>query len=129
MLYLITTVLACLVLHEVFHYIPHVFWSSRFNYFVLSKVSLGFLIDNDFMLEKKRLVTVFLFPLILSLAFFLSPWGNYAVIFSIINLVLSILDVLLLTRLLQMEPRKRKRWADRLDEKALRTAWYRKMLS
>ncbi|MFO7792916.1 MAG: metalloprotease family protein [Candidatus Saliniplasma sp.] len=110
-------VLAILV-HEVFHYIPHIAMKTKFERFVVSIKSVGFQFSNEFLREKNKVLAVYLFPLTLSSILFIDIYAPRIFIFGVVNLLWSLMDLTTLASLLTKLPDERVDWADRKDEKA-----------
>lgn len=111
-------IVSVVVIHEMLHYIPILFSGYGFECFILSYSSVGFLIDNDFLRDDLRLHLYLLFPFTASAVFFYNPGRTVFLVFSIVNLLWSTLDIALLAKFMDMHPEERVRWADRKDEKA-----------
>ncbi len=115
--------LIAIVIHEVFHYIPHILMKTEFESFVVSFKSIGFQLNNNFMKDNRKLVAVYLLPLSLSLVLLLDFYTPRIFIFGMVNLLWSLLDITNLVSLFTKSPEKRVEWADELDRKAREKAF------
>jgi len=109
---------SAILIHEVFHYIPHIFMKTKIERFIVSTKSVGFQFSNDFLQEKNKVIAVYLLPLFLSSILVIDPYAPRIFIFGIVNLLWSITDISTLASLLTKSPIERVKWADKKDRKA-----------
>ncbi|MGM0404664.1 MAG: metalloprotease family protein [Thermoplasmatota archaeon] len=107
-----------IVIHEIFHYLPHVFMKTKFKRFIVSTKSIGFQFSNDFMRDKKKMILVNLLPLSLSSILFLDPYNPRIFILVVVNLLWSITDITTIASLVTRSPDERVVWGDTMDQKA-----------
>ena len=125
---ILLTVLLMLVFHEILHYLPLVFYKVDFEYFVLAKKNIGFIVENSYMRENKKLAASTLLPLALSLTIIIDPNDIYIFTFSFLNLIWSIMDIVTFYDIKRRDPDKRVKWADEWDEDLLDNAIFKKKL-
>ena len=117
-----------LVFHEILHYLPLVFYKVDFEYFVLAKKNIGFIVENSYMRENKKLAASTLLPLALSLTIIIDPNDIYIFTFSFLNLIWSIMDIVTFYDIKRRDLDKRVKWADEWDEDLLDNAIFKKKL-
>lgn len=125
---ILLTVLLMLVLHEILHYVPLVFYKIDFKYFVFAKKNIGFIVENSYMRENKKLAASTLLPIALSLTIIIDPNDIYIFTFAFLNLIWSIMDITTFYDILKRDPDKRVEWADEWDEKILKNAVIKKKI-
>lgn len=116
---LILSAVFMFVLHEMLHYVSLIFMSVEFKVAYISKKGFGFVVDNQYMKNNKKLGFFFLFPLILSLAFIVNPKSVGLALFSFLNLIWSLSDAVAFVHIRNKSPETRVKWADRWDEESL----------
>ncbi|MFW6038221.1 MAG: hypothetical protein ACOC89_01625 [Candidatus Saliniplasma sp.] len=109
--------LAAIIIHEIFHYIPHIVMKTEFKRFVVSIKSIGFQISNKFMKDNTKITVVYLLPLSLSAVLFIDPYAPRIFVFGVVNFLWGLIDITTLVSLLTKSPQERVDWADRLDQK------------
>ncbi|MFW6083323.1 MAG: hypothetical protein ACOC7O_01640 [Thermoplasmatota archaeon] len=85
----------------------------EFEFIYISKKGLGFVVDNKYMKNNKRLGFFFLFPLILSLAFIVNSKSVGLALFSFLNLIWSLSDAVVFVHIRNKSPETRVKLADR----------------
>lgn len=126
---LVIAVFMMFILHEVTHYLSLILLRVKFKTFIISRKSIGFIVDNHYLKDDKNVFIFFLSPISLSLSFLIDPGLNVLIFFSILNLLWSLSDILMLVRILRKPTDKRIEWADRWDEEALDKYLFKKSLT
>lgn len=116
---LILSVVFMFVLHEMLHYVSLIFMGVEFKFAYISKKGLGFVVDNQYMKNNKKLGFFFLFPLILSLVFIINSNSIGLALFSFLNLIWSLSDIGMFVKIKNKSPIIRVEWADQWDEESL----------
>ncbi|MFW6041030.1 MAG: hypothetical protein ACOC85_04265 [Thermoplasmatota archaeon] len=119
-LYILLTLVLMFIFHEVLHYVPLLIFGISFDNFIISKKSIGFIVDNSYLKDNKKLFISFLLPLSLSLVYSLDRFNLYLFVFSFTNALWSFGDLVTLGTIIKKSSDDRVGWADNWDKKALK---------
>lgn len=114
---------SAILIHEVFHYLPHIAMKTKMERFVVSIKSIGFQHSNEFLKDKNKVLIVYLFPLTLSSILLIDPYAPRIFIFGFVNLLWSSMDLTTIVSMLSKSPEDRIAWADEMDERAREKAF------
>ncbi len=124
-------VILAFFLHELTHLLTLIYYKIPFKAFVLTKwTAMGFLVDNEtYVTDNKKLLFVYLSPLIWCFMYFINPNEPFFVVFPMVNIFGSIGDFYNFFRYIIIPPEKRIEMANKSDEKLLKHIIWKKDFS
>ncbi len=120
--------LLAILLHEIFHYLGMLACKVRIRAFVLTWwTALGFIVVNeDFVTNARKLAIVYFLPLSMCPIILINPTNWFFIVFFLGNILGGVGDMYFYFRLMSLEPGKRVEWANKTDERMLRTAVWKR---
>jgi len=120
-----------LILHELTHLLVILYYKIPIKSIVLTKWSaFGFLVDNEkYINNKKILVLLHFSPLVWCSFYIVNPNEPYFFMLALFNITGGVGDMYYFFRIILLTPEKRIEWANRSDEKILKSIIWQKQLS
>ncbi|MDH7506451.1 MAG: metalloprotease family protein [Candidatus Thermoplasmatota archaeon] len=127
---LIGFVLAFL-LHELTHLLVIVYYKLKIKSIIITKwTTVGFLLDNEQYINNKKILSLLhLLPLIWCLFYLMDPSEPYLLMFPLVNLSGGVGDMYNFLKIILLSPEKRIEWANKCDEKILKSIIWKKELN
>ena len=118
------------ILHELSHLLVIVYYKIPIKSIILTKwSSFGFLVDNEkYINDKKILFLLHFLPLIWCLLYIINTNESYLLMFPLVNIFGGLGDIYFYFRIISLEPEKRIEWANKSDEKILKSIIWKKEL-
>lgn len=119
------------ILHELTHLIVILYYKIPIKSIVLTKWSaFGFLVDNEkYINNKKILILLHFSPLVWCSFYIINPNEPYFLMLALFNITGGIGDMYYFVRIILLSPEKRIEWAEKSDEKILKSIIWQKQLS
>lgn len=116
------------ILHELTHLIVIVYYKIPIKSIVLTKwTAFGFLIDNEkYVNDRKKIILLHLLPLIWCFIIIINPVDPAFLMFPTVNLFGGIGDMYYFFKIIKLPPEKRMEWANKSDEKILKSIIWQK---
>ena len=120
-----------LILHELTHLLVILYYKIPIKSIVLTKWSaFGFLVDNEkYINNKKILVLLHFSPLVWCSFYIVNPNEPYFFMLALFNITGGVGDMYYFFRIILLTPEKRIEWANKSDEKILKSIIWQKQLS
>ena len=118
------------ILHELSHLLVIVYYKIPIKSIILTKwSSFGFLVDNEkYINDKKVLFLLHFLPLIWCSLYIINTNESYLLMFPLVNIFGGVGDIYFYFRIISLEPEKRIEWANKSDEKILKSIIWKKEL-
>ncbi len=118
------------ILHELSHLLVIVYYKIPIKSIILTKwSSFGFLVDNEkYINDKKVLFLLHFLPLIWCSLYIINTNESYLLMFPLVNIFGGLGDIYFYFRIISLEPEKRIEWANKSDEKILKSIIWKKEL-
>ena len=119
------------ILHELTHLLVLVYYKIPIKSIIITKwTTFGFLVDNEkYINDRKILFLLYFLPLICCLFYFMNTNEPYLLMFPLVNISGGVGDMYFYFKIISLEPEKRIEWANKSDEKILKTVIWKKELS
>lgn len=119
------------ILHELTHLIVILYYKIPIKSIVLTKWSaFGFLVDNEkYINNKKILILLHFSPLVWCSFYIINPNEPYFLMLALFNITGGVGDMYYFFRIITLSPEKRIEWANKSDEKILKSIIWQKQLS
>jgi Zn-dependent protease len=116
------------ILHELTHLIVIVHYKIPIKSIILTKwTSFGFLVDNEKYINNKKILFLLHFlPLIWCSFYFININEPYLLMFPLVNIFGGVGDMYYYFRIISLTPEKRIEWANKSDEKILKSIIWKK---
>lgn len=123
--------LLAFILHELTHFIVILYYKIPIKSIVLTKWSaFGFLVDNEkYINNKKILILLHFSPLVWCSFYIVNPNEPYFLMLALFNITGGVGDMYYFFRIILLSPEKRIEWANKSDEKILKSIIWQKQLS
>ncbi len=117
-----------LILHELTHLIVIIHYKIPFKAIIITKwTAIGFLVDNEkYINNKKILILLHFSPLIWCLMVVINPTEPFLLMFPLVNIFGGAGDMYYFFRMISLPPEKRIEWANKSDEKILKSIIWKK---
>jgi hypothetical protein len=118
-------------LHELTHLLVLVYYKIPIKSIIITKwTAFGFLVDNEkYINDRKILFLLYFLPLIWCSFYFMNTNEPYLLMFPLVNISGGVGDMYFYFRIISLEPEKRIEWANKSDEKILKSVIWKKELS
>jgi hypothetical protein len=128
---MLTGFLLAFILHELTHLIVIIYYKIPIKSIVLTKWSaFGFLVDNEkYINNKKILILLHFSPLVWCSFYIINPNEPYFFMLALFNITGGVGDMYYFFRIISLSPEKRIEWANKSDEKILKSIIWQKQLS
>jgi hypothetical protein len=122
--------LLAFVLHELTHLVVILYYKIPIKSIVLTKWSaFGFLVDNEkYINNKKILILLHFSPLVWCSFYIINPNEPYFLMLALFNITGGVGDMYYFFRIILLSPEKRIEWANKSDEKILKSIIWQKQL-
>lgn len=119
-----------ITLHELTHLVVIFYYKIPIKSIILTKwTAFGFLVENEkYVNNNKILFLLHFLPLIWCLFIILDPTEPYLLMFPVVNIFGGVGDMYYFFRIYLLSPEKRIEWANRSDEKVLKSIIWKKEL-
>lgn len=119
-----------IILHELTHLLVIAYYKIPIKSIILTKwTSFGFLVDNEkYINNKKILILLHFLPLIWCLVYFININEPYLLTFPLVNIFGGAGDMYFYFKIVSLKPEKRIEWANKSDEKILKSVIWQKEL-
>ena len=119
------------ILHELTHLLVIAYYKIPIKLIIITKwTALGFLVDNKkYINNRKILFLLYFLPLIWCSFYFMNTNKPYLLMFPLVNISGGVGDMYFYFKIISLEPEKRIEWANKSDEKILKTVIWKKELS
>jgi len=119
------------ILHELTHLLVIVYYKIRIKSIIMTKWTMfGFVLENEkYINNKKVLFLLHLLPLIWCSFYFMDPNEPYLLMFPLVNLSGGVGDMYFLYKIISLSPEKRIEWANKCDEKIIKSIIWKKELN
>jgi hypothetical protein len=119
------------ILHELTHLLVIVYYKIPIKSIVLTKwTAFGFLVENEkYVNDRKILLLLHFSPLIWCSFYIINPNEPFFLMFAIFNITGGVGDMYYFFRIISLSPEKRIEWANKSDEKILKSIIWQKELS
>jgi len=119
-----------IVLHELTHLVVIFYYKIPIKSIILTKwTAFGFLVENEkYVNNNKILFLLHFLPLIWCLFIIIDPTEPYLLMFPVVNIFGGVGDMYYFFRIYLLSPEKRIEWANRSDEKVLKSIIWKKEL-
>ena len=116
------------ILHELTHLIVIVHYKIPIKSIILTKwTSFGFLVDNEKYINNRKILFLLHFlPLIWCLVYIINTNEPYLLMFPLVNIFGGAGDIYFYFKIISLEPEKRIEWANKSDEKILKSIIWKK---
>ena len=120
-----------IILHELTHLLVLVHYKIPIKSIIITKWSaFGFLVDNEkYINDSKILFLLHFLPLIWCLFYLMNTNEPYLLMFPLVNISGGVGDLYFYFRIISLEPEKRIEWANKSDEKILKSIIWKKELN
>ena len=120
-----------IILHELTHLLVLVHYKIPIKSIIITKWSaFGFLVDNEkYINDSKILFLLHFLPLIWCLFYLMNTNEPYLLMFPLVNISGGVGDMYFYFRIISLEPEKRIEWANKSDEKILKSIIWKKELN
>ena len=120
-----------IILHELTHLLVIFYYKIPIKSIILTKwTAFGFLVENEkYVNDNKILFLLHFLPLIWCSFIFLNPSEPYLIMFPVVNIFGGAGDMYYFFRIYILSPEKRIEWANRSDEKILKSIIWKKELN
>ena len=120
-----------IILHELTHLLVLVHYKIPIKSIIITKWSaFGFLVDNEkYINDSKILFLLHFLPLIWCLFYLMNTSEPYLLMFPLVNISGGVGDLYFYFRIISLEPEKRIEWANKSDEKILKSIIWKKELN
>ncbi len=117
-----------ITLHELTHLVVIVYYKIPIKSIILTKwTAFGFLVENEkYVNDNKVLFLLHFLPLIWCSFIILNPTEPYLLMFPVVNIFGGTGDMYYFFKLYRKSPEKRIEWANRSDEKILKSIIWKK---
>jgi hypothetical protein len=117
-----------ITLHELTHLVVIVYYKIPIKSIILTKwTAFGFLVENEkYVNDNKVLFLLHFLPLIWCSFIILNPTEPYLLMFPVVNIFGGTGDMYYFFKLYTKSPEKRIEWANRSDEKILKSIIWKK---
>ncbi|MCJ7572233.1 MAG: metalloprotease family protein [Candidatus Thermoplasmatota archaeon] len=118
------------ILHELTHLLIIVYYKIPIKSIILTKwTAFGFLVDNEKYINNRKILFLLHFlPLIWCLFYIININEPYLLMFPVVNIFGGLGDWYFYFRIISLEPEKRIEWANKSDEKILKSIIWQKEL-
>ena len=119
------------ILHELTHLFVLIYYKIPIKSIILTKwTAFGFLVDNEkYINDRKILFLLYFLPLIWCSFYIINTNEPYLLMFPLVNIFGGIGDMYSYFRIISLEPEKRIEWANKSDEKILKSVIWKKELN
>ena len=119
------------ILHELTHLLVIVYYKIPIKSIILTKwTAFGFLVENEkYINNKKVLFLLHFLPLIWCLFYFININEVYLLMFPLVNIFGGTGDMYFYFKIVTLEPEKRIEWANKTDEKILKSIIWKKEIN
>ena len=119
-----------ITLHELTHLVVIFYYKIPIKSIILTKwTAFGFLVENEkYVNDNKVLFLLHFLPLIWCSFIILNPTEPYLLMFPVVNIFGGTGDMYYFFRIYMLSPEKRIEWANRSDEKILKSIVWKKEL-
>jgi hypothetical protein len=119
-----------IVLHELTHLVVIFYYKIPIKSIILTKwTAFGFLVENEkYVNNNKILFLLHFLPLIWCLFIIIDPTEPYLLMFPVVNIFGGVGDMYYFFRIYLLSPEKRIEWANRSDEKVIKSIIWKKEL-
>lgn len=119
-----------ITLHELTHLVVIFYYKIPIKSIILTKwTAFGFLVENEkYVNNNKILFLLHFLPLIWCLFIIFDPTEPYLLMFPVVNIFGGVGDMYYFFRIYLLSPEKRIEWANRSDEKVLKSIVWKKEL-
>jgi hypothetical protein len=116
------------ILHELTHLLVIAYYKIPFKAIVITKwTAFGFLVDNEaYVNDRKKIFLLHFLPLIWCVIFFIDPNEPYLLMFPLVNIFGGMGDIYYYFRIVSLPTQKRIEWANKSDEKVLKSIIWKK---
>ncbi|KYK21985.1 hypothetical protein AYK24_02990 [Thermoplasmatales archaeon SG8-52-4] len=123
--------LLAFVLHELTHLIVILYYKIPIKSIVLTKWSaFGFLVDNEkYINNRKILILLHFSPLVWCSFYIINPNEPYFLMLALFNITGGVGDMYYFFKIILLSPEKRIEWANKSDEKILKSIIWQKQIS
>lgn len=120
-----------IILHELTHLLVIVYYKIPIKSIILTKwTAFGFLVDNEKYINNRKILFLMHFlPLIWCSFFIIDTNEPYLMMFPLVNILGGAGDMYFYFRIILLEPEKRIEWANKTDEKILKSIIWKKELN
>ena len=120
-----------IILHELTHLLVLVHYKIPIKSIIITKWSaFGFLVDNEKYINNSKILFLLHFlPLIWCLFYLMNTNEPYLLMFPLVNISGGVGDLYFYFRIISLEPEKRVEWANKSDEKILKSIIWKKELN
>ena len=120
-----------IILHELTHLLVIFYYKIPIKSIILTKwTAFGFLVENEkYVNDNKILFLLHFLPLIWCSFIILNPSEPYLIMFPVVNIFGGAGDMYYFFRIYILSPEKRIEWANRSDEKILKSIIWKKELN
>ena len=117
-----------ITLHELTHLLVIRYYKIPIKSIILTKwTAFGFLVENEkFVNNKKILILLYFLPLIWCSFIIMNPTEPYLLMFPLVNIFGGIGDMYYFFRIVTLSPDERVEWANKSDEKILKSVIWKK---
>ena len=117
-----------IILHELTHLLVIRYYKIPIKSIILTKwTAFGFLVENEkYVNNKKILFLLYFLPLIWCSFIIMNPTEPYLLMFPLVNIFGGIGDMYYFFRIITLSPDKRVEWANKSDEKILKSVIWKK---
>ena len=119
-----------IILHELTHLVVIFYYKIPIKSIILTKwTAFGFLVENEkYVNNNKILFLLHFLPLIWCLFIIIDPTEPYLLMFPVVNIFGGVGDMYYFFRIYLLSPEKRIEWANRSDEKVIKSIIWKKEL-
>jgi hypothetical protein len=120
-----------IILHELTHLLVIAYYKIPIKSIVITKWSaIGFLVDNENYINNRKILFLLHFlPLIWCSFYFVNINEPYLLMFPLVNIFGGAGDMYYYFRIISLEPEKRIEWANKADEKILKSIIWKKEIN
>ena len=120
-----------IILHELTHLLIIKYYKIPIKSIILTKwTAFGFLVENEKYINNKKILFLLHFsPLIWCLAYLININELYLLMFPLVNIFGGLGDMYFYFKIISLEPEKRIEWANKSDEKILKSIIWKKELN
>jgi hypothetical protein len=120
-----------IILHELTHLLVIVYYKIPIKSIILTKwTAFGFLVDNEKYINNRKILFLMHFlPLIWCSFFIIDTNEPYLMMFPLVNILGGAGDMYFYFRIILLKPEKRIEWANKTDEKILKSIIWKKELN
>jgi len=119
-----------IILHELTHLVVIFYYKIPIKSIILTKwTAFGFLVENEkYVNNNKILFLLHFLPLIWCSFIIIDPTEPYLLMFPVVNIFGGVGDMYYFFRIYLLSPEKRIEWANRSDEKVIKSIIWKKEL-